>query len=168
MKDGKEFKVSAYHLYAPPSVSSVRDVHAREFLQDVGLPVDHLLFASAEPATRIVETDGIKRNLLKIGEGGDYEEFCIDIESGEIVSLSTSDSSIWHVNDSPVMFQRCLEEFMARFPYGGEGLDLAEREALADELGRALIGIDATALRDDPGFWCGLLGDVAIGDYSEE
>jgi hypothetical protein len=133
----------------------------------VGLPADHLLFVPVEPVARTVEKDDVVRSLLKVGQGGDYEEFCVDNDSGEIVSLSTSDSTIWHVNNSPVMFKWCLEEFAARFPYGNGDLDLPEREALAADLAGALLGIDATVLDEDPGFWHSLLGDVAIGDYTE-
>ncbi|WP_053755484.1 SUKH-4 family immunity protein [Streptomyces sp. MMG1533] len=157
-----------HHRYTPESLSSVRDATARRLLAEVGLPSDHLLFAATGPAARSVRANGSERHLLKLGQGGDYDEYCIDIDSGEIVSLNTEDSSVWHVNESASAFLECLEEFAARFPYGDEESEPEEWEERAGELREALVRIDGTALSEDPGFWHSLLHDVAIGDYAED
>jgi hypothetical protein len=157
-----------YQRYDAAALEPLRHQDARRFLQDVGLPREHLLFAFAEPGVRTVAVNGSERRLLKIGEGGDVEEFCVDVESGEVVVLNTADSSVWHVNAAPDTFAASLEEFTSRFPYGDQETDLPEREALAQALGRALVEIDGTALREDPGYWHTILGDVAIGDYVDD
>ncbi|MBZ3902852.1 MULTISPECIES: SUKH-4 family immunity protein [Streptomyces] len=160
--------MSPHHSYAPEAVSPVRDATARRFLTEVGLPEEHLLFAATDPAVRSVPAGGSERKLLKIGQGGDHDEFCIDIESGEIVSLSTEDASIWHVNESVTAFHECLEEFSSRFPAGDEDTEPEEWEELSSRFEQALLHIDGTALREDPGFWYSLLHDVAIGDYAAD
>jgi hypothetical protein len=160
--------MSPHHRYTPESLSSVRDANARRLLTEAGLPEDHLLFAATSPVARTVRANGSERHLLKLGQGGDYDEYCIDIDSGEIVSLNTEDSSVWHVNQSVSTFLECLEEFTTRFPYGDEETEPEEREELAGQLGEALSRIDRTTLNEDPGFWHSLLHDVAIGDYTED
>lgn len=160
--------MSPHHVYSPDSLSSLHDVAARRFLTEVGLPDDHLLFAATEPVVRTVRVDDSERHLLKLGQGGDYDEYCVDLQSGEIVSLNTEDSTVWHVNTSPSAFLSCLEEFAARFPYGDEETELEEREEMASRLAEALTEIDGTALREDLGFWHTVLGDVAIGDYVDD
>ncbi|GAA4018456.1 SUKH-4 family immunity protein [Streptomyces sp. NBC_01352] len=160
--------MSPHHRYTPESLSSVRDANARRLLTEVGLPEDHLLFTATSPAERTVRANGSERRLLKLGQGGDYDEYCIDIDSGEIVSLNTEDSSVWHVNESASTFLQCLEEFATRFPYGDEETEPEVWEELAGQLGEALSRIDRTTLSEDPGFWHSLLHDVAIGDYAED
>jgi hypothetical protein len=131
------------HRFEESTLSSVRHAEARSFLADVGLPCDHLLFAALPtPAPRTgVGADGSARSLLAVGRGADDDTFCVDTHSGAFVYLSGHDQSVWHVNASPSAFLECLREFAA---------------------------VDASAFREDPGFWYSLLHDVAIGDYAAD
>lgn len=160
--------MSVNRQYAPEALSTLRNAEARLFLQGVGLPEDHLLFAFAEPLDRHVAVEGVQRNLIRVGCGSDEVEFCVDGDSGEVVQLNLSDSSIWHVSESPAKFLECLKVFESRFPYGAEGGDPSEYEEMADRLKDALLKIDPTVFDEDPGFWYTIHMDVAIGDYSEE
>lgn len=153
--------------FSPQAVASVTDLPSRQFLIDVGLPAEHLLFTASEPLLRVVAAGDIDRRLLRVGKSG-RDEFLVDCSSGEVVYLSDVDSSVMHVNESPKKFLECLQEFMSRFPYGEGNLDIAEREALADQLRVALLKVDDTAFIEDPGFWHSIVDDVAMGDYSSE
>ncbi|MFZ4154161.1 SUKH-4 family immunity protein [Streptomyces pseudogriseolus] len=154
--------------YAIQSLEGLRNDPARRFLSDVGLPAENLLFGFAQPLARQVKEDGGERKFIRVGEGGDDEEFCVDVETGEVVCVNLADSSVWHVSESPEKFLACLEEFMSRYPYGGSDSELEDREVMANALKEALFAIDATAFDEDPGYWYTILGDVAIGDYSDE
>jgi hypothetical protein len=156
------------HRYEARAVASLGEIPGRGFLEEVGLHEETFLFVPAEPVPRHLDAEGARREFLRIGQGGDYEEFCVDVHSGEVVSLGISDSSVWHVSASVEKFDKCLNEFEAGFPYGDADSELPEREALADALKRALLDIDGTVCDEDPGFWYSLLSDVAIGDYSDE
>jgi hypothetical protein len=160
--------LSTKRTYTNQTLQGLRSEPARRYLSDVGLPAENLLFGFAEPVSRRVETDEGERNFVRVGDGGYQEEFCVDVDTGEIVSINLADFSIWHVSESPEKFHRCLEEFMTRFPYGDEESDLEDREAMAEGLRAALAAIDATAFDEDPGFWFTILGDIALGDYRDE
>ncbi|NJQ04591.1 SUKH-4 family immunity protein [Streptomyces lonarensis] len=154
--------------YAIQSLKGLRNDPARRFLGDVGLPADNLLFGFAEPIARQVEAYGSEREFIRVGESGDDEEFCVDIDTGEVVCINLADASVWHVSESPEKFLACLEEFTSRYPYGESASELEDREVMANTLKEALLAIDATVFDEDPGYWYTILGDVAIGDYSEE
>lgn len=154
--------------YAIQSLEGLRNDPARRFLSDFGLPAETLLFGFAEPLFRQYEVGSSERNFIRVGEGGDSEEFCVDIDTGEVVCVNLADSSVWHVNESPEKFLACLVEFMSRYPYGEGESELEDREGMANALKETLLAIDATAFDEDPGYWYTIIGDVAIGDYSDE
>lgn len=160
--------MSANRRFAADVVSPVAHESARTFLEEVGLPIDHLLFAASDPSVRGVDAGGSESQFLKVGDGGDYEEFCIGCISGEVVVINTLDSTIWHVNRSPQLFLECLEEFERGLPYGREDITWPEMACVVDLLKQALLAIDPTVQVEKSGFWYDILHDVAVGDYVED
>jgi hypothetical protein len=155
--------------YPIESLKAIEDSKAKHFLVEVGMPASHLLFTASSPEILPPRDNGVRHRLLvKIGSTSPYEEICIDAISGEVVSVNNQDYSVWHVNASVESFSKCLLSFSEAFPFGGYDAELEEREQRANSLARQLEGIDSTVLAEDPGFWSGILADIAIGDYSED
>ncbi|WP_405688314.1 SUKH-4 family immunity protein [Streptomyces sp. NBC_00057] len=155
----------ANHRYSIEYVAFVRNAAARGYLSSIGLPAEHVLFSASEAADGGVESaEG--RDLLKLGSGGDGDDaYCVDCKSGEVLYRGSGDSSLFFVNSSPQKFSEYLSAF-ERETTRSTGEDNPEMlEELADLLARSFQEIDASALRDDPGFWRSILFDVAIGDY---
>jgi hypothetical protein len=150
------------------STVAIADRVVRVFLAEVGLPHDHLLFAASDPLPRFVQVGGVERQLLRVGDGGLTDEFCVDCQTGELVSFNRADSTVWHVNRSVQEFASCLQAFSDGLPYGTDDADPEELEEQAGRLGEVLTRIDPTVMDDDPGYWHTVLGDVAIGDYAQD
>ncbi|MFI6816442.1 SUKH-4 family immunity protein [Nonomuraea sp. NPDC050328] len=150
------------HRYPSAYLAPVQHDEARRFLLDTGLPQDHLLFAAAtEP-----QPSG---ELLKIGDGGDFDEFCVNCRTGAVVSRSTIDAAVLPVNSSPQTFAACLAEFTRQLRLApASSSDEDESETQARLLGEALTALDPTALTDENSFWNSVLWDVAIGDYAPD
>lgn len=152
--------------YPDRAVSPLADAAARSYLTTVGLTREHPLFSARGPDEVTVDDRG-GRTLLCLGEvNPHHQRLCVDAGTGEVVSLLLS-GGISHLNDSVAQFARSLEAFSARFPFYAENAELEEREEAADELRDTLLEIDPSALREDPGYWYGILHDVAMGDYSD-
>jgi hypothetical protein len=106
------------------------------------------------------------RTLVRLGEVNPHRQaLCVDADTGEVVSVTRS-GTLWHLNGSVAQFARSLAAFAERYPFYAENAELEEREAAADALRAALLEIDRSALREDPGYWHIILHDVAMGDYS--
>ncbi|MFD0785615.1 SUKH-4 family immunity protein [Micromonospora azadirachtae] len=152
--------------YDEQLLSLIREPAARFYLSSQGLPRTSPLFhpGDARPCT----AEG--RDSIVIGSDGDddFGSYCVDVDTGEVVILSLrGGDGIGHVNASPEAFARCISEFSRRCPYGDGETSQEEFELISAELGRALSAIDDSVFDEDPGFWCNLLHDVAIGDYAE-
>lgn len=156
------------HRYPSESVAAVKDDRQRRFLIETGLPEEDMLFQ----ATPTMLRSAAGREFLKIGEADEDDWFCVDVATGEVVSLLPLRERVQHINASPEAFGASLAEFESRFPYGGTDSDLNEREDLAGHLARALLRIDPTALTDgtvvDRPFWEDIIADIWVGDYSED
>lgn len=159
------------HLkYSQDYVTCVQDLAARDFLVNVGLPIDHVLFSALEaPLEERVEEVGGRR-LLRVGSGSqdDEDTYCVDCANGEVVYLSRFDMSDSHVSASPRQFAECLLAFESEISSAASESDPELLEALSERVARRISDIDPSSLREDPGFWGSILFDVANGDYVEE
>jgi len=159
-----------HHKYSSEYVECVQVLAVREFLIDIGLPVDHVLFSATQAPyeVRVEEIGG--RSFLRVGFGAHDSEdsYCVDCASGEVVYLSRIDMSESHVNASPRQFDDCLRIFESEIAIAVSGDEPIGLEALAERLSQGISNIDSSALREDPGFWGSILFDVANGDYTEE
>ncbi|TWJ07721.1 SUKH-4 immunity protein of toxin-antitoxin system [Stackebrandtia albiflava] len=158
-----------YVRYRVQDLKSLSDDAAVESLVTIGLPREHLLFGYSLPFLHRVD------GYLAIGAGGDGVDFCVNVRTGQVVTVCSLDGSVWHVNDSVSQFVASLNAFSEGFPYGVVNGDLDdadaaldERERLTDGFKATLLEIDSSVLRQDPGYWSSILDDIAIGDYSED
>lgn len=154
--------------YTASAVAVLQDEKAREFLITQGLPSKHLLFDAYDPGSVQVVTGQGGREVLCIGEVGENESLCLDIENGEVVSFYGTSGRIWHLNADVLKFAELLDVFTARYPFYEVGSEPEIQEGAADSFREILLQIDATALSEDPGYWHYILHDIAIGDYSDE
>lgn len=60
------------------------------------------------------------------------------------------------------------EKYDDSYPFYGPNSAIDVREAAAAGLRAALMSIDSTSTRVDPGFWNTIIFDVGIGDYADE
>ncbi|MFF4588043.1 SUKH-4 family immunity protein [Streptomyces sp. NPDC001388] len=149
------------------SLEHVRKAIAREFLVSGGLLSSaSALFTAAESEVSEPERIG-GRDVVRIGDDGEGDgRYFVDCATGAVLYVEAYASTEFHVSDSPQSFVRCLEEF-ERATSGASGdADPDEWTEIAESLERAIMAIDPSALREDPGFWHSLLFDVANGDYA--
>jgi hypothetical protein len=162
--------VAARHLYPAASVAALRDERHRSYLTEVGLPVGHLLF---DP-TGTIRRQAAGRELLKIGNGSPEDWFCVDVSSGEVVSLRLEHDTVQHVNNSPEAFGHSLDEFTARHPFGDQESHLNERGDLARHFALAMNRVDPSAAPDPADdddaqtYWLDVIDDIEIGDFAAE
>jgi hypothetical protein len=143
-------------------VAAVRPPDAREFLSDVGLPTDHVLFAPSKGSSALSVED---RQVLPIGTGDPDSDdaYVIDTATGEILYLNRVDLSLTHVSASPRKFDDLLRVFESETTAVAD-----DPEDVADRIRLQIENIDPTALDEDPGFWGNVLFDVANGDYTDD
>jgi hypothetical protein len=154
--------------YPEATVAEVHDDDARSFLVEQGVPTDHLLFRANDPSEvfRIESNDG--RIWVCIGSVGESEHLCVDARTGSVAGINPDTGDVWHVNSSVRAFAQSLAVFADGYPFYPPDNDAEQQEQAAERLRRTLLNIDATALREDPGFWNTILFDVANGDYTDD
>jgi hypothetical protein len=161
---GKEMGCARF----PMSVTAdLRSDEARSYLARVGLPEQTLLVVYRDPASVTVITAANRRKMLVLGSTG-ADALGLDVETAEVVAVSDIDLSVWHVSQSVESFAGLIEAFTSMYPFDSDPGDPARFEVAAREFQARLSVIDPSAFSEDPGFWNGLLMDIAIGDYGPE
>ena len=154
----------SHHTYSAEYVAAVRKPDAREFLLDVGLPSDHVLF-TAPPKSSVSPEEVDGRRVLPIGTGDPETDdaYVLDTDTGEVLYLNRIDMSLSHVSASPRQFDDLLRVFESETTAVAD-----DPEDVADRIRLQIENIDPTALDEDPGFWGDVLFDVANGDYTDD
>ncbi|MFI7005280.1 SUKH-4 family immunity protein [Streptomyces sp. NPDC050145] len=147
---------------APPRVLA----RIAAVLRDPGIP-GGLIGYEYRPLNEPVYLGGIgERELVAIGTSGLSGHVAVDIATGHVVQIATTESATTHfVNRDLDAFSRCVAAVIACFPFYAEG-DEERCYEVAARLRGLVRAVDEAALVPD-GFWETFCDDVEMGDYAD-
>lgn len=144
------------------AVAAVTNGPARQFLTEQGLPdTEVLVDVYASDAVHVEEAAG--RRFLMVARSTETEQTGIDLDTAEVVAVNSVNGAVQHVNRDVQKFAAALAHFDEGYPFYPFAADSEVLEAAAASLRDELLRIDSTCLDEDPGYWNGILFDVALG-----
>lgn len=164
---GRHERYPRYELVSIPLGEGVPRSVGRE-LSTIGVPrglIGHEYRALESAGIYPDSTAGI---LVTFGARGLYGCLCVNIENGNVVSVSPGPvPAILPVNRDLDSFRRCVAAVINRFPFYDAEEDYDRYEDVAEEVRSIVLGIDGTVMNEDD-FWVTFTDDLAMGDYSTE
>ena len=129
-------------------------------------PADFMAFKANDELAFVAST-----GLVEFGVWGKFCKLCVDLKSGEVVSLlarpGRKQLSPEFVNSSLRKFTQVSERLIERFPYYGKSAEIEDCEAVAAELSKGIRKIDPSAIEPDF-FWANIVDDISFGNFQTE
>jgi hypothetical protein len=156
---------------APPGTSLA--------LPSLRVPRSYFTYQADDHLSPLATRD--RPNLLRFGSHPPASIFCLDVISGEVVSLSVDRNGqvrdplfMEFVNSSLEQFNRTIEVLIALFPYDDGNVDDSnvdedddyDWQAAAERLSKAVEAVDERVSMVLPGYWGEFFWDITLGDFA--